>query len=223
MQQALIDDGVDTYTGERDELDRYYTPEDLVWSAMARLPCWRRSTPLTHDPMRVLEPCAGRALSIARVLEQLGHEVTTGDVDPGANVDMHVDATSHPFGEFDVIMTNPPFGVASDVIRNALPRARWVVMLLRLTYLEPCRDRLDVLGRGPQYVLVMPRRSFRRGKGSSTDSVTCAWMCWQGDNHREQTPGAPYARDPHGVIRTALPAEVEADHLDWSGARRRAR
>lgn len=52
-----------------------------------------------------------------------------------------------------------------------------VAMLLRLSYLEPTKDRGHWLNdHPPTQMIVLPRISFT-GDGK-TDSVTCAWMIW---------------------------------------------
>jgi hypothetical protein len=53
-------------------------------------------------------------------------------------------------------------------------------MLLRLSFLEPTRERGPWLAANPpDLVIVLPRISFT-GDGK-TDSVTCAWMIWDKD------------------------------------------
>lgn len=213
-QRTLTGDD-DIVYGGRDELDRYYTPAPLVSVLAARGVCFEREG-LSHVGSRVLEPCAGRALSIASALERWGHEVTTADVDLAAPVDLHVDATGFDFKPVRSVVSNPPFNVAADVIRNALPRARWVAMLLRLTFLEPVPGRADLLQRGPAQLLVLPRTSFYRGSGKKkTDSVTCAWMVWQGDMHPDQAPGCAWRGAPGGTLDIITPEQVARAHADW--------
>lgn len=215
-QRTLTGDD-DIVYGGRDELDRYFTPAPLVSVLAARGVCFERDG-LEHVGSRVLEPCAGRALSIAEALERWGHEVTTADVDLGAPVDMHVDATAHDFEPVRVAVSNPPFVRAPEIIRHMLPRARWVAMLLRLTFLEPCANRLDLLERGPAQVLVLPRVSFYAGTGAKkTDSVTCAWMVWQGDMHPDQAPGCAWRGASGGTIDIITPEQVARAHADWGG------
>lgn len=213
-QRTLTGDD-DIVYGGRDELDRYFTPEPLVSVLAARGVCFERDG-LEHVGSRVLEPCAGRALSIAGALERWGHEVTTADVDLGAPVDMHVDATEYDFEAVRSVVSNPPFSVAAEVIRNVLPRTRWVAMLLRLSFLEPVPGRVDLLKRGPAQVLALPRVSFYRGK-SKKDSVTCAWMVWQGDLHPDQAPGCAWRGAPGGTIDIITPEQVARAHADWGG------
>ena len=160
----------------RDHLDRYYTPAWPTESLLARLPL--RETDL------ILEPCAGQR-GIARVLERHGHQVITGDLDPGAPVDHHWNwamAKLHPeryrerIGrDVDWIITNPPYGVAEAIVRASLTICPQVAVLLRLTWLEPVPSRQDLLDSLAR-VVVTPRVSYT-GDGS-TDSTGSAWFIW---------------------------------------------
>lgn len=199
-QLDLIGDGMATYTGARDTLDRYFTPVELVDALMSRI------NPLTgHECRRlgiehsVLEPCAGRALSIARAVESWGryYAVTTGDVDRGADVDVHGDATqvdwrAHRGAGYSSAITNPPFSVWRELALHLIEGghvSQRVILLLRLSVLEPLKTDTEhvrlltgtgLAGRwGLSRVLVTPRVSFRRGGKSKSDSVTTAWFVWE--------------------------------------------
>lgn len=185
MSQLELIEGQGSYqAGARDDLDYYPTPPELLGPLLTR---WG----VLRSKQRIIEPCAGRALSLARVLQSEDHEVLTADIDPLAPVDMHVDVLEHDWGQYnaDVILTNPPYLVgdmhAADVIRALLPHVKWGVFLLRTTFKEPCANRLDlVTGDGaPVRVITNPRVSFR-GKG--TDTTTTSWFIWRGAKTRYQ-------------------------------------
>jgi hypothetical protein len=86
----------------------------------------------------------------------------------------------------DLVITNPPFNDAFDIVRHAHGAARQgVIMLLRRTWDEPTDDRGDWLAAyPPTKEIVMPRWNFRRrdGKGGG-DSATCAWFIWARNRH----------------------------------------
>ena len=153
----------------RRELDAYFTAP------------WMTRTLLRehHIAGRVLEPCAGDG-SIANVLRDTDLEVDTNDIDPNRPADTHCDAAEMFFGEYDWIVTNPPYQMplCLNIVLNTLQQARvGVAMLLRLSFLEPTRARAPFWKQYPlSRLLVLPRYSFT-GDGKS-DSVTTAWFVW---------------------------------------------
>ena len=174
-------------TTRRDALDRYYTPQ------------WVTEALLDHVGVsgNVLEPCAGTG-GVADVLERHGLNVVRCDIDRGAspknvikdflNADSRVQIHIPPPAW---VITNPPYATpdgrkASDFVRRAINIAPRVAMLLRLSWLEPCGDRIDIFTEAPpSRLVILPRISFKgpggRGK-SKTDSVTSAWVVWDHDD-----------------------------------------
>lgn len=227
-QLDLIGDGMTMYTGETDELERYFTPApivDALVSRQARDDKWR--------PQLVLEPCAGRQLSIVRVLESwapaVDYRVVTADLDPGAPVQHHGDFREIDWGavlqeagaaRFDQVITNPPFSQAAELLRVLAPYTRKAVtMLVRISFAEPCVAREDVLkpfvvvdaatGEARTWQLwrrlTTPRQQFRQGEGSGTDSATTEWMTWRPRTILQQPA-------PHDVI-------TRQEGEDWRLAR----
>lgn len=155
--------------------DAYYTPG------------WATDRLLEHVPLqnrRILECCAGDG-AISRRLEHAGSSVIMNDIE-GVDMNSHFDVTDpygwkalwDKYGEFQWIVTNPPFKHAFEILLHSHKRATiGVAFLLRLSFLEPTFDRGEWLQENPPTgVLVLPRISFT-GDGK-TDSVTCAWMVW---------------------------------------------
>lgn len=144
----------------------------------------------------VLEPCAGKG-DMANVLRQ--HDtissVLTNDVNPQVETTFQEDATDPNAAcwqaSFDWVITNPPFEYASAILQQAWKHARvGVAFLLRLTYLEPTRDRAVWLQEQADHLVWQavfnPRPTFREGetnpkteKPYGTDSVTVAWFVWR--------------------------------------------
>lgn len=152
--------------------DAYFTPESAVQTLLAHVPI----------DGNALECCSGDG-SIARPLSERC-QVFTNDLNPAMPSEHHYDATDLDFWwdqndpAFDWVVSNPPFNVASQIVPLAHRHAKvGIAMLLRLSWLEPCADRVDFLSQYPPTTLiVLPRISFT-GNGK-TDSVTCAWMVW---------------------------------------------
>lgn len=133
---------------------------------------------------RIVECCSGDG-AISRVLSALPDtDVRTNDIDPKRCARRHDDATASYYWEqerqdgIDWVITNPPFSVSHLIVPQAYEWANaGIAMLLRLSWLEPCLNRLPFLEvHPPTDLIVLPRISFT-GDGK-TDSVTCAWMVW---------------------------------------------
>ena len=170
---------VPDFEGDRDPLDRYYTPE---WVTMALLNqfAWMLSEP-------IWEPCAG-AGHILDVLKRGGGHVIGSDVEPQrddiSESDFLSSDTDHP--SVDWIITNPPYRTPdghkpSDFVRRALDAARkGVAMLLWQSFLEGCSDRLDLhQTRPPSHILWLPRFNFIvPGRKDDGPSMMGGWFVW---------------------------------------------
>jgi hypothetical protein len=139
----------------REPLDRYFTPHWCTELLLDRV--WLRPT--------VLEPCAGRG-DIVSVLKARGYRPIVNDITDGKDFLTWVTPV-------ETIITNPPYRLLAPIILHALAVARDTFLLLRLTALEPTRDRRELLG-ALRAVYILPRRpKFVHG---ASDSVTSAWF-----------------------------------------------
>jgi hypothetical protein len=124
--------------GPRIASDNYPTP---AWATRRILEAIELYHYSVSGP-RVLEPCAGEG-AIVRVVKELipNAHVVGGDVRdvfdlPGC-VSYTWDATQ-PLGlagPFDLLITNPPFAVAHEIIQAQRDTARLMVMLLRSSFI----------------------------------------------------------------------------------------
>ena len=156
----------------------------VIDSEFYRTPAW--ATAILLERMScdgaVLEPCSGDG-AITDILRSGKRLVRTNDINVTMDADDHADAADPDTwvrwnGQFDWVVSNPPFSKAHAIVPLAVAAARsGVAMLLRLSWLEPCEDRVEWLAENPpRALIVLPRISFS-GDGK-TDSVTCAWMIW---------------------------------------------
>lgn len=157
----------------RRHLDAYYTPEKFVAALAKRV-----------DISGVIyEPCVG-AGHILEFFRKRNYTVISNDIDKTCMADTHFDARNECAWErsCDWVISNPPFNCAYDILLQACKHARvGVAMLLRLSFLEPCKRNGDretfLVQNPPSHVFVTPRVSFT-GDGRK-DTVTSMWAVWQ--------------------------------------------
>lgn len=165
--------------------DAYYTPGHAVDALKKHWDGWKRADYL-------IEPCVGGG-DILHAFDEVENWVTA-DIDRTVGADLVRDMTRQeswdsllPCHWFEdtgpqllsngVVITNPPFSSAFEIISLAVQNTKAVAALLRLFFLEPTQKRGPWLEKNPpDLVIVLPRISFT-GDGK-TDSVTCAWMVW---------------------------------------------
>lgn len=141
----------------------------------------------------VLECCAGNGAIAAALREHEDakhYQVFTNDlVDScaGPSHDFNLDATQPESWKtmsdresINFVVTNPPFSLATQILPLAYEHARWgVAMLLRLSYLEPCKNRFQWLQEHPPAsVIVFNPRPRWRDDTRNSDAVTVAWFCF---------------------------------------------
>lgn len=142
----------------------------------------------------ILDPCAGGSetepMSYPEALISMGvdkEDIFTIDIREDSLAEIKDDYLSKPAGAFDLIITNPPFALASEIIEHSLEGIKeggWVVMLLRLNFLEGKKRKVFWDKYMPQYIFVHHQRmSFT--KDGKTDSVAYAHYCWQKGNYPE--------------------------------------
>jgi hypothetical protein len=156
----------------RRHLDQYFTPASATLELQYLIPF--------HESW-VLECCNGDG-GISKVLNTAATK--TNDIDESLAADFHLDASlKSSWEQFTVgahwVVSNPPFNQAAEIVPLAYDYAKvGIAMLLRLSFLEPTKNRGHWLNKNPPtQLIVLPRISFT-GDGK-TDNVTCAWMVWE--------------------------------------------
>jgi hypothetical protein len=158
----------------RRQNDRYFTPREATLSLLNEISI--------HDYDMVLECCHG-AGNITNVLNTHTNalvyytEYEDNMVLNDATKDYYWDVWKTK--ELNWVITNPPFNLAHQIVPKAFQNTLGgCAFLLRLSWLEPCKDRAEFLSEHPpNKVIVLPRISFT-GDGK-TDSTTCAWFVWE--------------------------------------------
>lgn len=167
---------------ERRADDFYETPGWCVWRLLETLPL----------PLRGmwLEPCAGNLAIVGAVngFEGYGPTWTTNDIRLESSANFHFNFLDYDLAQarWDVVITNPPFSLAAEFIRHALPLAPWVVMLLRLNFLGSAKRSAFFRKEMPDVYVLPNRPSFT--EDGRTDATEYAWMVWTPE--RGRTRGA---------------------------------
>ena len=144
-----------------------------------------------HEPDildgEILDPCAGgdenRPMSYPTALNNVGaNDVDTIDIREDSRAEIISDYRDFKTKkDYDLIITNPPFKIARDVIEKGLKdvtKGGFVVMLLRLNYFGT-QKRFDLWqDQLPKYCFVHHKRMSFTEDGK-TDSIEYCHMVWQ--------------------------------------------
>lgn len=128
----------------------------------------------------ILEPCNGLS-SISNVLKELGHQVTTLDINKDAQADKHVDfLTYNDTKSYDMIVTNPPFKFNRnwEFAEKALTLVReggLVVMVDQFTKIEGQKRRI-FYNKHPLYKVLIHSKRFNINGGVG---IGYAWFVWK--------------------------------------------
>lgn len=93
-----------------------------------------------------------------------------------SSVEMKKILRSHDRKQFDVAISNPPFGIAEDILATCMKLARFTCLLLRINYLAS-KGRCSFLRMFPPDVFVLPNRPSFTADGK-TDATEYAWFVW---------------------------------------------
>ncbi|MDD4778979.1 MAG: hypothetical protein PHT02_00050 [Tissierellia bacterium] len=158
--------------------DYYKTPIDQIVKFLKEFN--KHEDVFIKPYIKILDCCAGGLIekdlmSYPEALKQIGiHNVDTIDIREDSLADIKVDYLTYDCkNKYDVIITNPPFSIAEDIIKKALDDVKdngWVIMLLRLNFFEG-KSRKDFwLDNMAKYSFVHSKRMSFTDNGG-TDSV----------------------------------------------------
>lgn len=108
-------------------------------------------------------------------LEQLAPYVHIGDFRESSRAMKEI-LRSNNRDRFDVAISNPPFGIAEDILATCMKLARFTCLLLRINYLAS-KGRCTFLRMFPPDVFVLPNRPSFTNDGK-TDATEYAWFVW---------------------------------------------
>lgn len=155
-----------------------------------RTPAWCVKSILPHLPRfgDVLDPCAGDG-AMLMVLREVGILARGFELDEGRGRACRAHgfgcyigdalAADSPWHAPGVVLTNPPFSLAQEMVERALAEVApggTVAMLLRLGFLAS-QGRAALHRRAPADVFVLPMRPSFTEDGQ-TDQSEYAWFVW---------------------------------------------
>lgn len=137
-------------------------------------------------PLKWLDPCAGgdvnNDMSYPKALNEYGITPITFDIREDSKADFKFDYLNTELydGKFDVIITNPPFNIAKEIIEKSLEDVKeggFVIMLLRLNFFGT-KDRKQFWENNmPVMTFVHHKRiSFTKGATDSIEYMHCVWQ-----------------------------------------------
>ncbi len=165
---------------KRRELDFYPTPKNVTVALMNFLLAENR----IDKDFRVWEPACGDG-QMSKVIESYGLSVYSSDIRDTGYGSPFLDFVKHTGNSnFDAIITNPPFNLSEDFIRQALSKSRLVCMLLKSQYWH-AKNRLELFNKfTPRYVLPLTWRpdflehERKAGEKKGAPTMEVAWSVW---------------------------------------------
>lgn len=139
------------------------------------------------DRVKWLDPCAGgdtkRGMSYPTVIRGAFDPsvLDTMDIREDSLSDIKGDYLNTPMRGYDVIITNPPFYLAKEIIEKALNEVNeggYVVMLLRLNFLGS-KARKQFFETYPPEAIYVHHKRMSFTEDNKTDSVEYAHMVWR--------------------------------------------
>lgn len=169
---------------ERHKTDYYVTPKQPIKDFLSKfLDIAKIDRP---DRLVWLDPCAGgddnNDMSYPSVIvEEFNPTIITMDIRDDSRADIKDNYLTFKSNlNPDIIITNPPFFIALDIIKKALEDVKddgYVIMLLRLNFFGSKERKLFFDNYMPEYCFIHSKRiSFMKG---ATDSIEYAHFVWR--------------------------------------------
>lgn len=153
---------------KRRELDYYPTPPDVTHALMRFL---------NLSPCKIWEPACGDG-TMAEVLKHYGHDVAASDIRQTGYGVGGVNFLDRVFS-CDAVITNPPFALSEQFIRQALMCAGTVAMLLKSQYWHAKKRTTLFSEFPPAYVLPLTwRPDFMAGERGGAPTMDVHWTVW---------------------------------------------
>ena len=163
----------------RNTYDAYYTKQ----TALAPLLPWWTYLLGFHLSGTFCEPCIGHGAIASHIqsnsdLKLLWSNDIDEDIPAGDTRDASLPYLWEDMPQADFMITNTPYGsLAAPIILQGLANVNLgVAVLVRLNFLERCKDR-EMLP-DPNIVLVLPRVKWGNTDYKTSDLITHCWVVW---------------------------------------------
>ncbi len=164
----------------RRKLDFYPTPKNVTKALMEFL---FKEKHLDFNT-KIWEPACGSG-HMSEILKQYCPNVYSSDLRQTEYGDGNIDFLEYSGkGEFDAIITNPPFSLAHQFIEKSIKETSIVAMLLKSQYWH-AKSRLDLFtNTPPAYVLPLTWRpdfyehERKKGEKKGAPTMEVAWSVW---------------------------------------------
>lgn len=139
------------------------------------------------NSLTILDPCAGgdekNPMAYPYVLNNFGvnpESIETIDIRDDSNARLKEDFLFYDNNKkFDVIITNPPFNIAEEIINKSFKHVKdngYVIMLLRLNFFGSKKRKIFWKDNMPILTFVHHERiSFTNGQTDSIEYMHCIW------------------------------------------------
>jgi hypothetical protein len=162
--------------------DAYYTEKAVTLELLKHLTLPPDAT--------FIEPCNGRG-NISSAIEEKYDTLSMyrNDIDTTIEgLDGYEDASDPKSSlwingnrqyKYDISITNPPYNKANDIVPLVYKHCTLTAVLMRLSWLEPTKDRQEFLQLAQPHLALIGILNPRPRYGSSgTDNVTSSWLVW---------------------------------------------
>lgn len=178
--------------------DYYVTPDKPIldlFKALKESECgdiFSATDGKLHSWHKYLDPCAGgdekNEMSYPKIIQKLGvHQEFIKTIDFRENSKAEIKADFLQYNsedKFKVVITNPPFNIAEEIIKKAfefVEEGGYVIMLLRLNFFGSKKRKAFWENNMPVLTFVHRERiSFTNGQTDSIEYMHCIWR--KGDN-----------------------------------------
>lgn len=180
---------------DRHATDFYVTPKSCV---VEFLNAWKKDMPdYGFENAIYLDPCAGgdanHGMTYPEVIKEMFNplHIKTMDIREDSRASMIKDFLLADMNgqRYDIIITNPPFYLAKEIIEKALSEVNnegYVVMLLRLNFLGSKGRKVFFEQYPPERIYVHHRRMSFTDDGK-TDSIEYMHAVWRKDYKPNET------------------------------------
>ena len=187
-----------TNRGRKQNTCGYYrTPVSAIMEFLLE---FNKEKQIPWSAARVLDPCAGgddrhSIMPYPTAIESITGKdkkyIRTIDIREDSMAEIKADYLEYNIDNLgprpDVIITNPPFALSHEIIQKSLRDVAddgWVIMLLRLNYLEGQSRKPFWVVTMPQYIFVHSARMSFTDDGK-TDSIAYAHYVFKKNNYPE--------------------------------------